>query len=155
MKVENFIAPSFFTTKIKELNEKFELILITVASNYPDMRKNPNSTTNAKTISYTEGIAKMKELQSEYFLFKNDLLKESENLSKYGKEIDDKINEMEEKNKTIQKKLDSIKASGDSATGLLDDTQLTRNQIFVGNILLFLLLIGGGYVFYKKTNNTE
>ena len=81
------------------------------------------------------------------------MLKESENLSKHGKDIDEKINEMEEKNKTLKAKLDSIKASSDSATGMLDDTQLTRNQLFVGNIFLFILLIGGGYVFYKKTNS--
>ena len=155
MTVDNYIAPSFFTTKIKELNDKFELILIKIVSNYPDMRKNPNDTTNTKTIAYHDGLSRMKTLQSEYFLFKNSMLKESENLSKYGKEIDNKINEMEEKNKIIQAKLDSIKASSDSAMGLLDDTQLTRNQLFVGNILLFILLIGGGYVFYKKTNNTE
>jgi hypothetical protein len=153
MTTDNYIAPSFFTVRAKELNDKFYVILPTIVNNYPNMRKNLNDATNTNTLAYNEGISQMKLLQSEYFLYKNDMLKESENLSKHGKDIDEKINEIEEKNKTLKAKLDSIKASSDSATGMLDDTQLTRNQLFVGNIFLFILLIGGGYVFYKKTNS--
>ncbi len=155
MTTDNYIAPSFFTTKAKDLNDKFYVLLNNIVNNYPDMRKNANDSTNTNMIAYNEGIAKMKNLQTEYFLYKNDALKESENLSKYGKNIDDKINKMDEKNKIIQAKLNSIKASSDSATGMLDDTQLTRNQVFVGDIFLCILIIVGGYVFYKKTNNTE
>ena len=45
--------------------------------------------------------------------------------------------------------------SSQSAEGMLDDTQITRNQIFYGNIILFIIMVSGGYFYYKKVIKAE
>ena len=52
-------------------------------------------------------------------------------------------------------RIQSLKASGYSAEGLLNDTQLTRNQLYFGNIFLFLVMSGTGYLYYKKMSSAS
>ena len=159
MTIDNYATPAFLTARAKELNDKFYLILNNIVENYPKQRllddADEATATNPDVLKYRDGISKMTTLQNEYFLYKNDILKESESLSSYGKGLDVKINEYEEKNKNIRTKLSAIKASSNSAVGMLDDTQLTRNQLYVGDIILFLLTVMGGYVLYKINTNSS
>ena len=93
----------------------------------------------------------MKKLQSDYFLHKNLVAKEGENMSNGTVLIDTEITRLEEDNKQIQKRLDELINTDNSAEGILDDTKMTRNQIFFGNIVLFATIVGGGYLYFKKT----
>ena len=157
MTIDNYAMPSFLTARAKELNDKFYLILNIIIEYYPKQRllddTLQSTAVNENVLKYRDGLSKMMTLQNEYFLYKNDLLKESESLSRYGKDLDAKINEYEEKNKNIKEKLSAIKASSNSAVGMLDDTQLTRNQLSVGDSILFILTAIGGYMLYKINKN--
>ena len=65
-------------------------------------------------------------------------------------EIDDKINKLDDENKILKNQSASLKGSSYSAEGMLDDSKITRNQILIGNIFLFIIVAGGGFVYYKK-----
>ena len=69
---------------------------------------------------------------------------------KYINSVDDEINILDKENKELTKKLEAMANSSHSAQGMLDDTQITRNQLFYGNIILFLIMAAGGYTYYKK-----
>ena len=64
--------------------------------------------------------------------------------------IDDQINVLDKENKKLSRKIDEMANSSYSAEGMLDDSQITRNQIFYGNIILFIIMMSGGYMYYKK-----
>ena len=69
---------------------------------------------------------------------------------KYINSVDDEINVLDNENKSLSIKLEAMANSSHSAEGMLDDSQITRNQLFYGNIILFLIMAAGGYTYYKK-----
>lgn len=146
--MNNFVASVFFTDKAKELNDNFYLTLDDVVNSYPNAKIKPDQYTN--NADYVEALAALIRIQSEYFMFNNDVVKESEALMKYGHELDKKITVLEDENKHIEAQLADMESSGHSAEGLLDDAQTTRNQLFFENIILFVMVVGGGYFFYKR-----
>ena len=95
-------------------------------------------------------MANMKQLQSDYFLYKNQVITDGETILKHLKETDDAINVLDLSNEKMKTRVDELAGSSNSAEGMLDDTQLTRNQLFVGNIVLFAIIAAGGFIYYKK-----
>ena len=77
-------------------------------------------------------------------------MKNSDTLLDTVKNIDTNIDILETENKELKGQIDELANSARSAEGMLDDSQITRNQVFYGNIILFLILAGGGYIYYKK-----
>ena len=59
-----------------------------------------------------------------------------------------RIRSTENKTKELLMKLNDLKSSSYSAEGLFDDAQLTRNQILIGNIVLFIVISVLGYIAY-------
>jgi len=163
--MDDYVGPVFFTDRAKELNDKFYLILNEVVAKYPNYKINPDGLWKNKSKmapeeitnfnAFNESMNKMKKLQNEYFLYYNNVTRESERLSVSGRDVDDKISVFNNKINTLTTKIKSLKASGYSAEGLLNDTQLTRNQLFFGNIFLFIVMSGGGYLYYKKMSSAS
>ena len=65
--------------------------------------------------------------------------------------LDEQINTLDNENKVLTDKLSSLKSSSYSAKGMLDDSKLSRNQLMIGNVFLFVIVTGVGYIYYKKT----
>ena len=145
----------FLTDKAKELNDRFYLILEQLVATYPNAKTNPqsivsNDNSNNNLAEYTSHMANMKQLQSDYFLYKNQVITDGETILKHLKETDDAINVLDLSNEKMKTRVDELAGSSNSAEGMLDDTQLTRNQLFVGNIVLFAIIAAGGFIYYKK-----
>ena len=66
------------------------------------------------------------------------------------KNIDDQVNILDQQNAILKNQVNELNNSGRSAEGMLDDSKITRNQILIGNIFLFIIVAGGGFVYYKK-----
>ena len=63
---------------------------------------------------------------------------------------DKKINTLEAQNKVLSAQLANLKSSSHSAEGLFDDAQISRNQLLVSNLILFGIMAGGGFMYYKS-----
>ena len=152
---DDYVDPIFLTDKAKDLNDRFYLILNNLVNSYPDALINPSASvsrdnSNNNLAEYTSHMEDMKKLQSDYFLYKNEVLSSGETILKHLKETDDAINALDLENKKLQARVIELAGSSNSAEGMLDDTQLTRNQIFIGNIVLFAIIAAGGFIYYKK-----
>jgi len=146
---ETYTSPVFLFDKTKELNDSFYLILAEIIKTYPTTKSSPNDISNNAVHLTNRNM--MKQLQSDYFLHKNTIVKEGERMATATIRIDASMNSLETENSINQSKLNSLIASDNSAAGILDDTKLSRNQLMIGNVLLFLIMAGGGYFYYKKS----
>ena len=152
---DDYNAPIFLTDEAKELNDRFYLILNQMVLTYPKSKTNPQSivsrdNSNNNLNEYNKYMEDMKKLQSDYFLYKNHVLISGEIILKHLKETDDAITALDIENEKIKKNIDDLAGSSHSAEGMLYDTQLTRNQLFVGNIVLVAIIAAGGFIYYKK-----
>jgi hypothetical protein len=159
-KVYNSPDPLFLTDKAKMLNDKFYLELNETVKSYPISKATPDgiaiynrSETNKEM--HEANMVKMLNLQNEYFIYKNDVIQSNETIQKEINEIDKELNGLEAQNKVLSTQLDSLKGSSYSAEGLFDDAQITRNQLFFSNIVLFGTIAGLGYMFYKSIKNAN
>jgi hypothetical protein len=161
MSLDNYVAPVFLTDQAKNLNDKFYLLLTNLVNSYSEAKLNPTViSTSDKTKTnlqvYNDTMSQMMKLQNDYFLYKNSIAKNSHDLITYVNSVDDKINVLDAENKLLTTQLGEMANSSYSAEGLLDDSQITRNQMFYGNIVLFVIMATGGYMYYQKViNNTN
>lgn len=147
--------PIVFTAQTKDLNDKFYLILNEILKTYPDAQLHPDSNShynNSKTNSslYNANMNEMLKLQNEYFILKNSVLSETEKMEKTIANADQEITVLENQNKVLKLELDNLKTSSHSAEGLFDDAQITRNELLFSNFLLFAVICGGGFMYYKS-----
>ena len=85
-----------FTAQLKDLNDRFYVLLDEMVKNYPKYRTSAAAGTGtAGTVStstasadYEKNRSDMKRLENEYFLFKNSVIKENEKMSVFGKNIE-------------------------------------------------------------------
>jgi hypothetical protein len=155
MSLDDYVAPVFLTDTAKILNDKFYLILNNLISTYPankligsETSKIDSTKTNAQV--YQDNMMQMMNLQNQYFIYKNSIAKNSQDMLVFMNSVDDQINVLDAKNKKLSDKLAAMSGSTYSAEGMLDDSQMTRNQVFYGNIVLFGIMATGGYMYYKK-----
>jgi len=150
----DMINSNLLTTKAKDLNDRFFLLLNEIVKVFPGAQLNPtqmsqydSERTNKEIYDYS--INEMLKLQTEYFMFNNLVTKETNEIFTRLSDLDNNIRSTDTKNKELITKLNDLKGSAYSAEGLFDDAQLTRNQILVGNIILFITISVGGYIGYN------
>ena len=73
-------SPDFFTTLNNELSQRYAIIIDEIVKTYPSYKANPQF--NAYSQAYEKNISNLEQLQAEYFLFKNTLGKDTEELQK-------------------------------------------------------------------------
>ena len=84
-------SPSQFKQKIKELNQRYFLIIDEVVKTYPNYKIKENN--DMLQDSYKKNLGNLQKLQAEFFLFKNNINKNTETLNDDIKQIDEKIYE--------------------------------------------------------------
>jgi hypothetical protein len=141
--------PFALTDQTKNLNDRFYLILNKIVNSYPSTKINPNDSMN--NAIYTTNMGKMENLQNEYFLYKNSVVKASEGIQNAIIDGNSEINALEAQNKVLRIQFEHLKTSSYSAEGLFDDAQISRNQLLISNIILFGIMAGGGFLYYKST----
>ena len=132
--------PFALTDKTKDLNDRFYLIMDKIITSYPSTKLYPND--NANNNKYSDSMAKMQKLQNECFLYKN--------IQRSILGGNDTINALEGQNKVLRVQYENLKSSASSAEGLFDDAQISRNQLLVSNVILFGIMAGGGFMYYKS-----
>jgi hypothetical protein len=148
--------PIVLTDKLKDLNDKFYLLLNEIVKTYPpalSQASSPSKFDSNQTNNgiYTANMAQMLSLQNEYFLYKNNVVRASQAMDKAIQAINDKITTLEGKNKVLNAEYANLKSTSYSAEGLFDDTQISRNQLLISNFILFAVMCGGGFMYYKST----
>jgi hypothetical protein len=142
-------SPDFFTTLNNELSQRYAIIIDEIVKTYPSYKANPQF--NAYSQAYEKNISNLEQLQAEYFLFKNTLGKDTEELQKAIKQIDDMLYELEEAIKVLREELAYLKNSDNAAHGRLTDSKTLYRQQLLGNWLLALSLSGLTYNLLKTT----
>jgi len=155
---DDYKEPVFLSDEAKDLNDRFYLILNNLVASFPSAKFKPNSqsindTTLTNKQEFDNGMAQMLQLQNDYFIYKNEVLSTSDALIKKMQTLDTKINSLDKQNTVLKSQVTELANSTRSAEGMLDDSQLTRNQIFYGNIIMLLFMVTGGYLYYKKVHS--
>jgi hypothetical protein len=136
-------SPTTYENLNNELNQRYGLILDEIVKTYPNYKANPKF--NAYSQAYTTNMSNLQQLQTDYFLFKNNLSKETDELQKDIKQIDDMLYELEEETKVKREEYAYLKNSDNAAHGQLTDSKLLYNQQLLGNWLLLLTFSGLTY----------
>jgi len=154
MSDDDYIDPIFLTDQAKELNDRFYLKLNEIVKHFPNAKLNPDEQyiedrTKTNKFVYDAMMKNMLLLQNDYFVYKNDVSKESQDLLKYINVLDSKIVELDNHTNKLNNTLKELKSSSYSAEGLFDDAQITRNELLVGNVFFFIVIAVGGFFGYK------
>jgi chromosome segregation ATPase len=142
-------SPASFTKTSNELNQRYAIIIDEIVKTYPSYKANPKF--NSYSQAYAKNISNLQQLQSDYFLFKNTLSKDTEELQKAIKQIDDMLYALEEDIKVLREEFAYLKNSDNAAHGRLTDSKTLYKQQLLGNWLLFLSFSGLTYTLLKNT----
>ena len=135
--------PSTYENLNNELNQRYVIILDEIVKTYPSYKANPKF--NSYSNSYAKNMSNLQELQTEYFLLKNNLSKNTDELQKDIKQIDEMLYELEEETKKQREEYNNLKNSDNAAYGQLTDSKTLYNQQLLGNWLLLMMFSGLTY----------
>ena len=136
-------SPTTYENLNNELNKRYELIIDEIVKTYPNYKANPKF--NAYSQAYKNNMANLQKLQTDYFLLKNNLNKDTDELQKDIKQIDEMLYELEEETKVKREEYAYLKNSDNAAHGQLTDSKTLYNQQLLGNWLLLLTFSGLTY----------
>lgn len=143
----SYKTPSYYEKTMKELNQRYYLILDELVEVFPKNKMYPDYLAYSKP--FKNDMSNLIKLQSDFFLYKNDLETDIETLDKEIKSVNEQIENLEIENKQLNKTLESLKNSNNASHGMLSDTKLLYNQKLIGNWLLFAIIVGTGYKYLK------
>lgn len=148
---ETILSPLALTDKTKDLNDRFYAVLNEITKKYPRTKlQSSDITPTTEQKAYNENMVKMESLQNEYFMYKNDINHANSQIQSYITKTDDSIGALEAQNKILKVQYEELKNSSNSAKGLFDDAQISRNQLLVSNIIFFSIMVGCGFGYYKS-----
>jgi hypothetical protein len=134
--------------KLIELNNTFGLILDELVTVMPKYKTHPDIT--AYSNKYIADMANFQELYNKFFLFKNSLEKKINTNNTNVAQINEQINKLEKQNRVLRARLVALTNSNDAGEGMLIDTKLLHNQQYIGNWILFGVLLTSGVLYYRK-----
>jgi hypothetical protein len=143
----SYKEPSFYEKKIKELNQRYYLVLDELVKLFPKNKMYPKYLAYSKP--FTTDMSNLIKLQTDFFLFKNELASDIDFVDKNIRRVNEQIENIEDENKELSKTLESLQNSNNASDGMLSDTKLLYNQKLLGNWLLVLILLGTGYKYLK------
>ena len=134
--------------KIKELNERYKIILNEFTHTYPEYKVYPEMETISKSFATDSG--NLLELQSEFFQLRDNIQHEIQQRGNKIDKVDIQIKILEEKNKKLMGELNALENDKDASIGMLDDIQLRYNEFLLGNWILFISVVGAITLYYKN-----
>ena len=134
--------------KIKELNERYKIILNEFTHTYPEYKVYPEIETISQSFAADSG--NLLELQAEFFQLRDNIQHEIQERSNKIDKTDIQIKILEEKNKKLMGELNGLENDKDASIGMLDDIQLRYNEFLVGNWILFISVVGAITLYYKN-----
>ena len=143
----SYKTPSYYKNTLKELNNKYYSVLDEMVKVFPKYKMYPTFQTYSK--EYTEDMGIINKIQTEFFLFRNNLDSDNDTINKDIKKVNKEIAQFEIDNKHLTARLNSLQNSNNASHGMLKDTKLLYNQKMAGNWLLFFVLTSVVYKYYK------
>ena len=140
--------PSYYDTSLKDLNKRYYSVIENLAKYFPRNKLYPDY--KAYSDPFNRETSEFNKIQTDFFLFKNNLESDIDNLDKDIQSVNERITNTEKENKTLDARLASLRNSNDASYGILQDTKLLYNQMLTGNWLMFFILIGVVYK-YRAT----
>ena len=140
--------PSYYDTTLKDLNKRYYSVIENLAKYFPRNKLYPDY--KAYSDPFNRETSEFNKIQTDFFLFKNNLESDIDNLDKDIQSVNERITNTEKENKTLDARLASLRNSNDASYGILQDTKLLYNQMLTGNWLMFFILIGVVYK-YRAT----
>ena len=158
--MDDYVPPAVILLNGIDLQNEFDVTLNELVLTFPNGKFSPDVSSNnisSQTYGDDYNLAqnKMLQLQEDYFMYKNTILKNSQEVIMNIKMLDSQIDELDIEHKVLKDKLFNLKSSSYSAAGMLDDSKLTRNQLLLGNIFLFIIVSSVGYIYYKKNTGNS
>lgn len=141
---ENIQKPEYFESKIKELDQRYNLIMNELSNNY---------TNNNKNIKKDE--KNIENLQNEFFILKNTIINNTESLTDHITNYDSKINKLLKQNNQLKKSYDEMKQKNSGSKGFARDTQVLYNQYLMGNFFIGLVTISSVLLYQKYFTTSE
>jgi hypothetical protein len=129
--------PVFYDSKIKELDQRYKLIMNELSNNYTN---NQNTKTDEKNIE---------NLQNDFFLLKNSLLNNIEIVSDNITRYDLLINKIVKQNEHLKKKYNEMRQKNSGSKGFARDTQVLYNQYLMGNFFIGLVALSSVLIYQK------
>jgi hypothetical protein len=135
--------PAYYDSKIKELDQRYNLIMNELSNNY---RNNQNTKKDEKNIE---------NLQNEFFLLKNTLLSNIEFVSDNITRYDLRINKILKQNEQLKKKYNEIRQKNSGAKGFARDTHVLYSQYLMSNFFLGLVTVSSILIYQKYYGVSE
>jgi len=131
------LKPTIYDSKIKELDQRYNLIMNELSRN---SQMNRSTKTDEKNIE---------KLQNDLFLLKNDLLNNINAVSSNITQYDVRINKILKQNNELKKKYNDIKQKNSGSKGFARDTHVLYNQYLMGNFFIGLVALSSVVIYQK------
>lgn len=140
-------TPAQYKTSLKDLDARYNVILNEVTSSFPYAKAYPKI--KKYTSAYNQDNSSLTQLKADLFIFleelQNDITDTSNSISRLIKQIE----EIENKNFSEMKELNTLSNKSAGAIAMYKDTNFEYNYKFYENIILFLSVSGVSYMLYK------
>jgi transcription initiation factor IIF auxiliary subunit len=124
----------YYNKVLKELDQNYYLIMNEYTQQYPRVKTYPEIKGYKKAID--EDLNNLKSLQSDFFMFKNDLEKDIKTTSMGIYKADKMIAKLDKENTKLKATLSGLSQASAGATGMFNDAQAIYNQSLLGNVYL-------------------
>jgi hypothetical protein len=138
---ESFRKPAYYDSKIIDFDQRYNLIM-------NELSKNVINKVNTKTDEKN-----IERLQNEFFLLKNEIINDIQNMSESITKYDLRLNKILKQNVELKKKYDEMHQKYRGSTGFEHDTKVLYNQYLMGNFLIGLVAISSILIYQKFYNN--
>lgn len=143
-----YIMAEYYTKKLQELNKNYYLVMSEYLHQYPRAKTYPEIKQCSKAL--TEDANNLRTLQSDFFMFKNNLEKDTKKASIEIYKADALIAKLEKENNKYKNSLAGINNDSQGAEGMFNDSQAMYNQSLLGNAYLTVGLLSVAVYIYKN-----
>ena len=144
----NTLSPSYYDKKIKELDQRFYLVLDELKKSYPIYKVYPDNPEYENI--YSNDISNMEKTNIDIFSLKKSIDKDSIILNRIIKHRNKLITKKKEENKELKKQLENLLSGANSSTGMIDQKQDIYNMQFFHLVIVGLSALGIMVFTYRK-----
>lgn len=142
-----YIMAENYRKKLQELDKNYYLVMSEYFNQYPRAKTYPEIKKFSKLLEEDEN--NLKSLQSDFFMFKNNLEKDTKKASMEIYKADKLIAKLDKDNSKFKNSLAGINNDSLGAEGMFDDSQAMYNQSLLGNAYLTTGLLSVAVYIYR------
>ena len=137
--------PEKYKNEIASLVQTFNLSLEEIKNVYPDYKLGTDTKSFLNDKKYLNSVkGNINKLQ-------NDLLHDIETTREKIIALNDKLTILDDKNSSLTREYNSLNNQGLAAAGELKDQEIIARQIYIKNIILFLVIVINSWIYYKNS----